>query len=54
LDLLKNLTGVAISIVVNVPSALKGQTLTETATIVSSNRDPRTPDNTSTAHTVVK
>jgi uncharacterized repeat protein (TIGR01451 family) len=54
LDLLKNLTGVAISIVVNVPGALKGQTLTETATIVSSNRDPRTPDNTSTAHTVVK
>jgi uncharacterized repeat protein (TIGR01451 family) len=45
---------VGIAIVVNVPSALKGQTLTETATITSSSRDPRTPDNTATAHTFVK
>jgi Bacterial lectin/Domain of unknown function DUF11 len=54
LGLLKNRTGVGIGIEVSVPSSLKGQTLTEAATISSLNRDPNPSNNTTTAHTAVK
>jgi uncharacterized repeat protein (TIGR01451 family) len=54
LGLIKNLTGVGVAIVVNVPLSLKGTKITDTATISTSNRDPKPVNNTSTASTLVQ